>query len=57
MVHVGAPFSYDNGVEEDEKQEPTWTKMIKDAAKGNNRKVITGISRQGRITNFKPVAQ
>jgi hypothetical protein len=30
---VGTPFGYDNGVDEDGKQEPTWTTLIKDAAK------------------------
>jgi len=33
VVQVGAPFSYANGVDEDGKQEPAWTKLIKDAAK------------------------
>jgi hypothetical protein len=31
--------------------------LIKEAAKGPNRKAIVGISREGRITNFKPIGQ
>lgn len=34
---------------------PAVAEMVKDAAKGSTRKAIVGISREGRITNFKLV--